>query len=317
MELPITSRGITDWNVMTDFIYSKVSDFIHDESAFKKWLLTKEKVGKVVDPVMYGKLFLIHKNLEKFNDKVIVIVGREGSGKSTIANHLCAIMDESYEMSRNCFSPREFIHNLRIVDILKAINIDEGAIGLYSRESMNIDNRNMVKTFMVIRRKSLFVTVCIPDYSSLDSYIRNHRTSLLIYIMKRGHYIAFFGEGLQKINQDIQKMKNISHIKVSDGFFWHGYFRKDFPDNLNVVEYLEKKDKHIENFLEQMEKQMDDKVVQPQMVTIQQAATILNRGSESIRKDIANSRLEATKLGGKWYIHKKSLDKILNEVPTP
>ena len=183
------------------------------------------------------------------------------------------------------------------------MQIDEGALALFSRESMTLSGRNMVKIFMTIRRKSLFTTVCIPSYRDLDKYIREHRVHLLINVTGRGKYTAYFGDAINKINQDIPKVKKINAVTVPSEYFFQGYFNKQYPDSVPEDEYNKKKDKHIDEFLKVMEKESErEEKLPPKMYDTTTVAKRLNRTSKQIWERIQKGDLKAKRIGKKYYI---------------
>jgi hypothetical protein len=308
------------WPEIVDYTYDRVKDWIKDEKDFKEWLMTKEQVGYLFDHVMISKCYTIYKKLKKFDDYVIVIVGREGSGKTTLSAQISAYIDSNFDVPRMSFTSLEFIQNLRKGQPGDAVTSDEGGLMLFSRESMSLQNRSNVKTLMVVRKKSLALCICVPDYNSIDSYIRNHRTKLLIEVISRGHYKAIFGEGLKKINREIGKMKNINAITLPEGYFWHGHFRKCFPKTMDEEAYQKKKDEHIDLFLSEVENEQkklrDVDLTKQRLLTAQQFADQTSMDIQKLRKCIKNGIIKGVKVVNEWFVPYSELERLTNPEKT-
>lgn len=303
-----------DWEGIVDKTYRECSPLVDNESKFKKWMLEKEKLGRPFDSVLAGMCYRTAKKLKQDNDKVVVIVGREGSGKSTLSSQICAYVDPDFNISNVCFSELEFIQSLRSAVKGNAVSIDEGGLSLLSREAMTLGNRNMIKIFMTIRRKSLLCVICCPSYQDLDRYIRDHRVSLLINITSRGKYIAIHGSGLKKVNRDIGKTKSISAIQLPDGYFWNGYFNKSFPATVDYDAYLSKKDSHIDDSLAQMEEEASqrEKSYVPKMIPSTKVARELGLTSEQLRYRIIRNTVSAKKIGNHWFVPKEEYERLIS-----
>lgn len=292
------------WDEVVNSTYDKIKQIIPNEKKFKDWLLSKETTGRPFDALLTGMCYKMVNKLRRENDKVVVIVGREGSGKSTLAAQLCAMVDPDFSVDNITIGELEFIQALRRGKIGTAVSVDEGGLALFSREAMSYSNRNMVKIFMTIRRKSMLCVICCPSYNTLDTYIRNHRMSLLINIVKRGHYIAYFGGAIKKINIDLHKVKSLSSIKVPSEFFWNGYFNKGFPPTLDYESYLYKKDQHIDDQLAQMERDAAERAGEkiPLMKPSFKVAQDMGLTAKEINKRIESNTIKGKKIGRNYFI---------------
>lgn len=128
-------------------------------------------------------LELVKKNV-RFNnmDWVHTNTGREGSGKSTLALLTCLEFSKGgqpFTVDNIAFTGKDFHHLLTKVPEGSAVLFDEGAEGLFSRDSMNRFNKQIVKTLMSIRGRNLFICINIPDFTSLDRGLRNRRVMSL------------------------------------------------------------------------------------------------------------------------------------------
>ena|SRR3990167_4022566 len=299
---------------IAEHYYSKLSPKIilpSEAKEFKEWIVEQKNVGYNFDYFMYGRLFLIQKlKLQKKNDYLIIVIGREGIGKSTLCSQLCAAIDHNFSLDKICVEPREVIHSFRICQPGSAIQVDEGALALFSREAMTLGSRNMVKILMTIRAKSFFIVIACPSYKDLDRYLREHRVAMLIDIRQRGEYIAFFDDAIRIINENLPNKKRISAITVPNGTFWQGSFRKDFPKTIDYSQYEAKKLIHIDSFLDSIEKDLDEED-SFKMIPAVDLAKQLHILPERMREFIKNKTINAVKVDRSWFIPKKEVDKLL------
>lgn len=166
-------------------------------------------------------------------DWVHVICGGEGEGKSTLSILLCDYIDH------------RFMKNMRLVSTLpqlkeayrhigdngtgQAIDIDEGALLFLARNAMTTENKIACNMFRGLRGYNPFIVINMPDFMSLDPYIRDFRVKSMSRIVKRG-WAWFYNK--KKINQMLEKYKTSSKRKWK----WiEPNFRHYFPDLPNDV----------------------------------------------------------------------------------
>ena len=136
--------------------------------------------------------------LTKDQDKVIAIDGREGSGKSVLAQQLAAELDPNFNIDKIAFSAEQFMTMVKSTDRKKGdcIILDEAFLAANSRSAMSTINRSMVGLATEMRQLNLFVIVVLPSYFDLDRYFALWRTDILLHVYfdkdgNRGRYIAF------------------------------------------------------------------------------------------------------------------------------
>lgn len=123
--------------------------------------------------------------LKKDFDFFLVIDGREGYGKSTLAHQVAMHLDPTYNLERCCFSAEQFKDAVDSATKGQAIVFDETMGYLSSRGSMTKFNKMLVKIFSEMRSKNLFIILCITSFFELDKYPAIHRSVSLINIYKR------------------------------------------------------------------------------------------------------------------------------------
>jgi hypothetical protein len=250
MEEPINKQAEWEKTVNLVIEQAKRLDPTLNDKDFREWFSSKQYVGKPFDSNLIMIHYRLYKNrLLKNKDSIVVVCGYEGEGKSTLAINSCSLIDSSFTEKETCFKTKRFFQILKKAQKGSSILIDEGGTMLFSREAMKRDNIMINKIFMIIRNKNLHIVICIPDFFSLDTYIREHRCNLLLYIPDRGDYKGITRKGIRYMNTIARKNRNIDSIKLMTDTFWHGHFNKDTPSNFNYEEYLKMKDEYCDQIL--------------------------------------------------------------------
>ncbi len=229
-----------NWKELCDLTLGRIKQYLkpREEATFKKWFMAREQLGYLFDYQMILRAFRIWQELKDGLDHFIVISGREGFGKSTFAIQLAAWVNPNFTMSSICYGARGYLDVLgrkaeeyngdsSLLET-ESILLDEGT-ELLSRESLNMTNRVLTKSFFIQRALKFLVITCIPNFFMLDITLRNHRARTLIEVLSRGHYICITGSGIRKIAKEGLQSKQIKGISLKKGTFWHGSFRKKFP----------------------------------------------------------------------------------------
>jgi len=185
--------------------------------------------------------FLKHAVVKKNYDGFIVIAGREGFGKSTLAAQIAVYLDPTYNLDRCCFTADQFIEAAEGAEKFQAIVFDETMGYLSSRGAMSSFNRDLIKIFSEMRSKNLFIILCIPNFFELDRYPAMHRSTGLLYIFKRGRFGSYDYNTKKKLYLIGKKYYSYS---VPPNF--RGNFVKYFP--LNQEAYDQKKNNAIRSF---------------------------------------------------------------------
>ena len=193
------------WEELVERTISKIDRYKpagFNKKHFKKWMMKRKGRGYLFDYLLIWKCYNISKSLADDYDHFMIIAGKEGTGKSTLAIQICSWIDLSFNPKRICFNIRQFLKELAERKPAQAIQIDEAGLDLFSREAMNYMNRLLIKTFMIIRQRRLFVCLCLPNFHILDSYVRDHRVNTLLQIKQRGYYMGFLETAIKTISKD-------------------------------------------------------------------------------------------------------------------
>lgn len=293
------------WTERFENMKKRVPDFVN-KKGFRKWFFDNEKNGWLFDIKLVQKCFNIYSDMKnKDKDHFTLIVGGEGFGKSTLSLQMCSWIDPEFTVQNVCFTPKDYIRQLKILKKGSCILLDEGGVALYSREAMGINNIGLTKLFMLQRQKNISCFVVCPSFWDIDTYIRRHRINTLIRVIKQGQYMGMLRKSIDIINEVGYRKKPLTHIKLPNGFFWHGYFAKQFPKQISREAYLKRKQEHLNEFLDSLDK--DEFEFMPAI----DVAKRLSITPKQMRWIIAQGNIKAKKVGRKWFIPKLEVDKAL------
>ena len=131
----------------------------------------------------------------KDKDRLFAVDGAEGRGKSVLTFQLCSVLDPSFDISRVCFTPKEFELAIRKASKGQAVVFDEAFTGLSSRAALSKINRLLVSLMMEFRQKNLFVFIVLPTIFLLDKYVALWRSVGLFHVYtkrgRRGQWVYF------------------------------------------------------------------------------------------------------------------------------
>jgi hypothetical protein len=199
---------------------------------------------------------VIHRGKHKEWDSTIMILGREGSGKSNLAlamlESIAKVENKEADISWVCQSLKEFIMQLRQSPKGANLLLDEGS-DLASIRTLESLSKAVTKAFTVMRAKCLFTVICFTNLMRINTYFREDRVKGLIYIRKRG--VAYFFTHSQivgKILPAIRKNK-MTDIKALGRF--KPLFAFTFPkyEGKLLEAYLNKKTDNIDETLSDLE----------------------------------------------------------------
>lgn len=136
------------------------------------------KLIKIWDGIKDGKLE------KKQEDRVYLVDGREGSGKSFFAIQQAKYIDPLFSVDDIYFSPDKFLEAIRTAKPGKVIVFDEAFRGLSSKGSRSTVNRAIVQALMEVRQRSLIIFIVLPTIFLLEIYAACFRSEALFHIYK-------------------------------------------------------------------------------------------------------------------------------------
>jgi len=130
--------------------------------------------------------------VKKDEDRIYVIDGREGTGKSVFALQQAAYIDpsiiEEKKLPRITYSAEETLKAIRNTkskgNETKAIIWDEAFRGLSSKSALSRTNKKLVQSLMEMRQNNLVLFIVSPSFFLLEHYPAVLRTNALFHIEK-------------------------------------------------------------------------------------------------------------------------------------
>lgn len=132
-------------------------------------------------------------------DRIILVVGKEGVGKSTLAVLLGDLIHKKrkelygnetlFEVEKNIYYDlgklrNDVYNNAESGDVRI---IDEAVLtGGYRRDAMGKDNRSLNRVLMTCRSRNQILVFLIPSINSVESYIIE-RACAVVRVVQRGH----------------------------------------------------------------------------------------------------------------------------------
>lgn len=284
---------------------------------FRKWLLTKEYCGHImVSPLMWLRCFNIQYAVKKRDyDHFMVISGLEGMGKSTCAIQLASILDDNWNLSKLLYEPSTFVDKIENSVPGDVLVLDEGNLFLFSRESMSSDNRFMVKLFALMRQKNIIVIINVPNFFTLDSYVRDHRTNTLIYVHRRGQFRVFVKKAINIISKQGFRFKQVGGVKVPLETTFPGYFTKDLPMHIDNDEYLEHKHKNFSKFIQDVRAgvKATAKPRESDLMTIREAKQLVPLSDKTFVRMIKKGKLGGKQISNRWFVNREQIKEMVSE----
>ena len=186
---------------------------------------------------------------DKDKDYIIVVDGREGAGKSTLAIQIGKYVDSTFNLDRVVFSPDEFRAAVLSAKKGQCIIYDEAFTGFSSRNSLSPINHVLVSLAMQMRQKNLFIIIVLPTIFLLDKYMALFRTRVLIHVFEskgnRGYFKLFNFRLKKYLILTGQKTMSYSHKTVRTNFKGRFYGKFALGDNNEEEKYRTKKMKAL------------------------------------------------------------------------
>lgn len=174
----------------------------------------EERIAKMI-PKWRNKL------LRSDDDKFILIDGREGAGKSSLALQIASCLDPNFNIDKICFSGEDFSKAVKSLDRRKAdaLVLDESYRAVGSRNVMSSVNKAMVALGTEMRQLNLFVIIVLPSFFDLDKYYGIWRSDFLIHVYmrkdgRRGVYMIFTFKKKKKLYLDGKRSYNYVCVRT-------------------------------------------------------------------------------------------------------
>lgn len=279
---------------------------------FKEWLLTKGVYNtRYFDANMYRYCYQVHEKLKTDRDHVTVIVGKEGKGKSTLGINIAGMVSDNFSIKHICYEPEDFVAQLRS-DIPKGstLQMDEGALFLFSRDAMGNDSRTIVRLLTIIRQMNLHIIICVPNFWIIDKYVREHRVDAVFHVTERGSYTGIISEGVPFISNVERNVKDLQYKlrKIPTKFWWRGSYVKELVslNDVNMETYNQLKIDARNKHLDKINKEYSEDT-EFDYIKASDFRKKIGISESGLHRAIKRGDYDARKIGDRWYIHKDEL----------
>lgn len=147
----------------------------------KIWENSEDEDALYLDGFLKDKLDNIKKIVKKNYDATFIIVGSEGSGKSTLG-FVCGQYLEDMKLTINNLAEgsEDALNKLRDLPDGSLLICDEAELLFSSRETMSKEQRQLTSVMKVIRQKNMKLILITPVFFDLSSYIAVNRSLFVI-----------------------------------------------------------------------------------------------------------------------------------------
>lgn len=185
--------------------------------------------------------------LEQRQDRVYLITGREGSGKSTLTFQLayfcCKLLGKEFNINKICFNSKQFADIIRNSEKNDVLVFDEAFNGLSSKGALSKENKELIRLLVECRQRGLIVFIVLPSIFLLEKYVAIFRSHGLIncQISKRNYkdrYYKIYNYKNKKLLYQLgHKYMSYGRPKIRKMY----RFYSKFPPSINIEEYEMKK----------------------------------------------------------------------------
>ncbi len=123
----------------------------------------------------------------KNNSVVIIVDGKSGVGKSSLAIQIAKFLDPNFTIDNITWTPADFIDKAESLS-KAALVFDEG-MKINSRSALSKSNKAMIVALSQLRSRNLFIILCINSLFDLDRSIALHRADLLYHMYTKDDLI--------------------------------------------------------------------------------------------------------------------------------
>lgn len=307
----MAKQRLTETHSWDEIVQKIMDDNDNHKPSFKKWLISKKTLGGFFfNSSLYMKGYNIQYSINNDDrDHFVVCAGGEGVGKSTLAIQLACTLSPNFKLENICFNRLQLINGIINSEKGDVFVLDEGNLFLFSRDAMSGGNKFMLKLFALMRQKNLCLIICVPNFFTLDTYVRDHRVDTLIYINKKGTFTSYHKRCIPIISRVGFKNKSIASVRVPHGTFFNGYYNKFFPtlNDITVESYKKHKSDEFDIFLKEMKRDIEDMEGKSNFMSLSDANKIINLDRRTFISLIEKKQIEGKKIAGKWFVNRESL----------
>ncbi|KKN20289.1 hypothetical protein LCGC14_0937010 [marine sediment metagenome] len=175
-----------------------------------------------------SKELVLHKDW----DRVFIIDGEEGSGKSLLGLQLGYFLDPTLCIDRITFSGQEFSKAINQSEKNQCIIFDEAFNGLASAGAISSLNKLIVRKLMECRQKNLFIIIILPTIFELQKYAAIFRSKALFHVYAtsqgvRGYYRVYNKSKKKLLYLQGKKLYSYSYPYLKNSSRFYGIYPID------------------------------------------------------------------------------------------
>lgn len=200
-------------------------------------------------PKLKDKLDLMIDRMEKRGfDNFIIVDGKEGFGKTTLATQLCYYV--SHETGRKFSHEQVYFRVSKMLEIMKKERaqiflLDEAELDLLSEQRGKMQ-RYFMQMLMAARKKNHFIVAIIPTIKKLKSFVVDRAIGFIrVYSpdnLSRGYYAYYREEAKDALYRTWQRTKRLNYRKY---YTFNGTFPNTQGKLIDEDLYDKKKDAAI------------------------------------------------------------------------
>lgn len=215
-----------------------------------------------IDGYLKNKLDNIKIILEKNWDALIIIDGKERSGKSTLGLTTATYLYPSFNQNNIAVDSEDAVRKLEILPNKSVLMLDEGSMIFSSKDAMSKAQKKIIKILNVIGQKNMVFIIVLPSFFDLNRWIATDRARFLLHAytdhaLTRGRFSYFGTKKLKKL-YELGK-KNYGSYASPEADFIGRYV--DFKPSW-YEEYLKVKQATLISVLKGEEKEMGKHTLQ-------------------------------------------------------
>lgn len=134
-----------------------------------------------------GMVHLLTQLQKQNDDAMLLIDGPEGSGKSTVAFQLATALDPTWTPETGLIIDFEDWEQVYDLGTGRVFILDEGGDLMFSRDSLQRENKLIVRMFQMARIFNHIIIICCPNIHWVDLYVRDHRAMIYGHTHKVYH----------------------------------------------------------------------------------------------------------------------------------
>ena len=182
-----------------------------------------EKSDFWLDAYLLKKLNNIKRIVRKGWDAVIVVDGKERSGKSTLGMAIAwYLSDTKLSIENFGIGIEDSAQKIGKLPDRSVLIVDEGSVVFSSKDATTRAQKVLMKILDVVGQKNMIFIICLPSFFDLNKMIAVRRSLFLCHVYpdesyNRGFY-AFWGENRKKWLYYLGKKEYGSYMKPSPDF---------------------------------------------------------------------------------------------------